>query len=232
MATERTERLKAGAPKDFAADLIEFTCEPAFGARSKRELELRMFELLYRERLDNVSVGAIADDLAIPRSRARTLLLETRSRVLADEPDAERKKRLRDALCSWSETPRMELEAGRLRFIIDDPYLRDSLKTHAYKEGVVIDGSFTGEIVSITWASWARLVASLLAKSDYDAAAQHFAAAIRKRVAKDDALTAKLRGDETDPTWLQQAAGVAGDQAPKLLGNLAIELGKKALIGV
>lgn len=45
---------------------------------------------------------------------------------------------------------------------MDDPYTRDLLKSHAYGAGIVIGGSFSGEIVSLRWPSYARLLDSLL----------------------------------------------------------------------
>src|SRR3954466_7030109 len=55
------------------------TRSPAFGAHSKREIELKVVELLYAHRLD-VTVGDVAAELAVTRSRARNLLLEARVR--------------------------------------------------------------------------------------------------------------------------------------------------------
>jgi hypothetical protein len=239
VAEDRIDRLIKMAGEDFAAEMIRFACEPALGARSKRELELKMFELLYGAGLDSASVGDVGRDLAIPRARARNLILDTRARSLANEDAAARARRLRDVLCSWPKTPKVELEAGRLRFVVDDPHVRDMLKSYAYDRGIVVDGSFSGEIVSMTWASWARMITSLLTEAEYKQAANAFATAIRKRIADDDNLeqkvkkdlTQQLKGDPTDPTWLQRAAGIARENAPGLLKDFAIRLATSAVAG-
>ena len=61
----------------IAVDLTYAICRPSFGSLSKRELEQRTFELLYDHRgADWSTLGGIADDLAISRTKARGLVLE------------------------------------------------------------------------------------------------------------------------------------------------------------
>ena len=59
---------------------------PSFGSRTKREIELKVFELLYGDRIaeGTVTVGDVAEELAVTRARARSLLLETRTRLAAE----------------------------------------------------------------------------------------------------------------------------------------------------
>ena len=35
--------------------------------------------------------------------------------------------------------------------VIDDPFLRDLLRNHAYESGIDIDTSFANEIVTLSW---------------------------------------------------------------------------------
>src|SRR4051812_43381915 len=49
----------------LAIDLTDFLCRPSFGARTKREIELETFGLLRSHRSDWITLGDIADDLAI-----------------------------------------------------------------------------------------------------------------------------------------------------------------------
>src|SRR4051812_7987979 len=56
----------------LAIDLTEFLCRPSFGARTKREIEIETFSLLRGHRVDWRTLGDIADDLAIARSKARS----------------------------------------------------------------------------------------------------------------------------------------------------------------
>ena len=67
-------------------DFAEWMRRPSFGSRTKREVELKVFELLYRDRIASgtVTVGDVAEELAVTRARARSLLLETRTRLAAE----------------------------------------------------------------------------------------------------------------------------------------------------
>ena len=69
-------------PGALFRELVEWSTRPSFGSHSKRELELKLFELLYRARLAEgpVSVARIAEELTTTRARARSLLLEVRNR--------------------------------------------------------------------------------------------------------------------------------------------------------
>src|SRR3954467_6328185 len=58
------------------------TRSPAFGAHSKREIELKAAELLYAHGRRGTG-GAVPAALAVTRSRARSLLLEARVRQAA-----------------------------------------------------------------------------------------------------------------------------------------------------
>jgi hypothetical protein len=39
---------------------------------------------------------------------------------------------------------------------VEDAHLRDLLKTHAYRSNVVLDASFSSEIVTIRWPAYER----------------------------------------------------------------------------
>lgn len=145
---------------ELAVDLTEFICRPAFGSRTKREIELRTFELLRRHRGDWARLGEIADDLAVSRSRARGLALDFEARRVGALPRGERRKLLRDFVEAW---PRLlvDYDAGELRLVIDDPFMRDLLKNFAYANGILINHSFAPEIQKFTWSAYAQLVRAL-----------------------------------------------------------------------
>ena len=84
-------------------DFAEWMRRPSFGSRTKREVELKVFELLYRDRIaeGTVTVGDVAEEMAVTRARARSLLLETRTR-LAGEPGApSREQQLAAFVLQW-----------------------------------------------------------------------------------------------------------------------------------
>src|SRR5215212_8142791 len=112
----------------IAVELTQAICRPSFGSLSKRELEQTTFRLLYEHRqADWVSLGEIADDLAISRTKARNLVLEYRARQTGRMKRGERLKLLRAEVLSW---PKRNVghKADELRIVVDDPFIRDLLK--------------------------------------------------------------------------------------------------------
>jgi hypothetical protein len=154
---------------------------PSFGSRTKREVELKVFELLYRDRIvaGTVTVGDVAEELAVTRARARSLLLETRTR-LAGEPGApSREQQLAAFVLQWPRRGSIERDGERLRVVVDDPFLRDLLQNFAYARELAVDLSFSREIVTLTWATYVALVRALAGEKGVDEALDVFAAEIR-----------------------------------------------------
>jgi hypothetical protein len=154
---------------------------PSFGSRTKREIELKVFELLYRDRIaeGTVTVGDVAAELAVTRARARTLLLETRTR-LAGEPGApSREQQLTAFVLQWPRRGTIERDGERLRIVVDDPFLRDLLQNFAYGRGLAVDLSFSREIVTLTWPTYVALLRALAGEKGVDQALETFAAEIR-----------------------------------------------------
>jgi hypothetical protein len=154
---------------------------PSFGSRTKREIELKVFALLYRDRIaeGTVTVGDVAAELAVTRARARTLLLETRTR-LAGEPGApSREQQLTAFVLQWPRRGTIERDGERLRIVVDDPFLRDLLQNFAYGRGLAVDLSFSREIVTLTWPTYVALLRALAGEKGVDQALETFAAEIR-----------------------------------------------------
>ena len=154
---------------------------PSFGSRAKREIELKVFELLYRHRIaeGTVTVGDVAEELAVTRARARSLLLETRTR-LAGEPGApSREQQLTAFVLQWPRRGTIEHDGERLRVVVDDPFLRDLLQNFAYGRGLAVDLSFSREIVTLTWPTYVALLRALAGEKGVDQALETFAAEIR-----------------------------------------------------
>jgi hypothetical protein len=178
------DKLTQEAKAEILDSFVEFAATPSFGAWSKRELELKLLSLLYDSELrgGELSVGAVAQDLTVTRSRARNLVLDARTRLLA-EP-AERDAALVKLLSRWPKEAQVEdAGGGRLRLVIDDPFVRDLLRNHAYAAGLTLDTSFASEIVSLRWSDYATLLASVLPEDEADEVAKDVGAAIRKELA-------------------------------------------------
>src|SRR6266545_7282104 len=106
-------------PSELFRELVDWMTRPSFGSRTKREIELKLFELLYRARLADgtVSVARAAEELTTTRSRAKSLLLEVRLR-LAAAPDAmPRRDVLARFVKQWPRAGRIEQEGTRLRMV-------------------------------------------------------------------------------------------------------------------
>jgi hypothetical protein len=126
-----------------------------------------------------VTVGDVAEELAVTRARARTLLLETRTR-LAGEPGApSREQQLAASVLQWPRRGTLERDGDRLRVVVDDPFLRDLLQNFAYGRGFAVDLSFAREIVTLTWPTYVALVRALAGEKGVDQALDIFAAEIR-----------------------------------------------------
>jgi hypothetical protein len=145
----------------IAVDLTYAICRPSFGSLSKRELEQLTFQLLYDHRgTDWSTLGEIADDLAISRTKARNLVLEYRARQTGRMKRGERLKLLRAEVLSW---PKRNVghKADELRIVVDDPFIRDLLKNFAYGRGILLDRSFSGEILTFDWRAYGQLLAGI-----------------------------------------------------------------------
>ena len=175
----------------IAVDLTYAICRPSFGSLSKRELEQLTFKLLYDHRGSEwATLGEIADDLAISRAKARNLVLEYRARQTGSMKRGERLKLLRSEVLSWPKRHVGQREA-QLRIVVDDPFIRDLLKNFAYGRGILLDHSFSGEILTFDWDAYGQLLAGIYESrggiSDEDA--RTVAADLRKQIVEAAAVS-------------------------------------------
>jgi hypothetical protein len=175
---------------------------PSFGSRTKREVELKVFELLYRDRIaqGTVTVGDVAEELAVTRARARSLLLEIRTRLAAEPGAPSREQQLAAFVLQWPRRGTIERDGERLRVVVDDPFLRDLLQNFAYGRGLAVDLSFAREIVTLTWPTYVSLVRALAGEKGVDQALDVFAAEIRAGLrdqAKEEREFRKLEQEKT-----------------------------------
>jgi hypothetical protein len=183
--------LNQDALAQIAVDLTYAICRPSFGSLSKRELEQLTFKLLYEHRsTDWTTLGEIADDLAISRTKARNLVLEYRARQTGAMERGERLRLLRAEVLSWPKRHVGQRE-DQLRVVVDDPFIRDLLKNFAYGRGILLDHSFSGEILTFDWDAYGQLLAGIyeseggVSKED----ARTMAADLRKQIVDAAAVT-------------------------------------------
>jgi hypothetical protein len=173
---------------------------PSFGSRTKREIELKVFELLYRQRITEgtVTVGDVAEEMAVTRARARSLLLETRTRLAAEPGAPSREQQLAAFVLQWPRRGTIERDGERLRVVVDDPFLRDLLQNFAYGRGLAVDLSFAREIVTLTWPTYVSLVRALAGEKGVDQALDVFAAEIRAGLRDQRSLERAFRSVEQE----------------------------------
>jgi hypothetical protein len=161
----------------FAESFIEFiTHDPAFGSKSKREIELKVFELLYG---------------------IRSLLLEARVRLARGLDAAGRKELLFQIVSRWP-LRQLDQDDDQLRVVVDDPFVRDLIRNYGYQASIPIDRSLSGEIVKLRWADYVKLMVAL-APTERDAtdAVKLAGTDLRKRILEDKQIANQFK-DELD----------------------------------
>lgn len=147
----------------------------------------------------------MAAELSITRARSRGLIVETRTRLL-DDP-TQRASALRDQLIRWSREAEIETENNRLRLVLDDPFLRDLVRNHAYTQGLLLDTSFASEIVSLRWTDYAKLLSTILDDRDAREVEKDVGAAIRQKIAGDEQARAEF--EKQLQKWRSDSSGAA-----------------------
>jgi hypothetical protein len=109
----------------------------------------------------------------------------------------QREQALRELLVKWPSDAEIEQTSGRLRLVVDDPFVRDLLKNHAYKEGLLLDTSFASEIISLRWLDYASLL--VVSEGDARELENTIGAEIRAKLADDQAAGADF--DEQLEKW-------------------------------
>ncbi len=212
---------------NLAVALTQFLCRPSFGARTKREIEFEIFALLRARREDWQTLGEIADDLAISRSRARGLVLEHRARVVGQSGPGARNKILREQIARW---PSQQIERDgedRLKIVIDDPFIRDLLRNFAYGHGILLDQSFASEVQTFSWDSYARLLIAFYAegttmtREDFLSLSAELRAQVRATAARNIASGVELDAQLNQLNKLAEKARKSKDEQRR---ELALEL--------
>ena len=130
--------------KALISDFFEFYTTPAFGARSKSEIDLKVFELL-RER------GDIDDDyynvsrkLKITPTRAKNLILNAKLRRESGNYD----EKFIDLLKNLKF--KISVNSNEIILLyVPDILFREHIKAILKQKGIIWDSSFNSEIVKI-----------------------------------------------------------------------------------
>lgn len=157
--------------RDALKRLLSAAVTPAFGALSKREIDIALFGAL-------CDVGAVAPDaslheistsLRITRSRASNLVFDRDMRRAQDQAGLD--ALVRTALSS----AKFAKDGNYVALEVENPIVREHLKHHLRRLGHLSDASFNSAIVRMTLEGAADVATALLPDDladDVDAALQ------------------------------------------------------------
>jgi hypothetical protein len=146
MATDiKAALLKPGNAAKFSASFIETYMSPAFGARSKSEIDLLVFTcLIEANAIDpEMPVYDIARTLNITPARARNLILNWQLRTTPQQGD------LRQAIAAALKKTRFSKDGTLLTFGVENPLLKEEITARLKKKGIFSDASFSKELVKL-----------------------------------------------------------------------------------
>lgn len=185
--------------KLFAEKFLSGYMKPAFGARSKTEIDLLVFEAL-------VVAGAIDPegpiyDLArtfnVPLAKARNLVMNWQLRTAGDEAA------LKTKLISALSAVRFAKDGTLLTFGVESPLVREDIVARLKRRGVFADASFSRELVRLPVEAFVDFLDDLI---DADTKA-----AVKARLVKDKQLP--------DKSFKALATGILSKLGEKVAGK-------------
>jgi hypothetical protein len=129
----------------FAAAFMPAYMSPAFGARSKTEIDLLVFASLIEAGAVDPEAPAydIARALNITPARVRNLVLNWQLRSMPAQAD------LRGAIVEALKKTRFSNDGKLLSFGVESPLLREDITARMKRKGVFPDASFSKELVKL-----------------------------------------------------------------------------------
>ena len=146
---------------EFAAMFLDGYLTPAFGARTKPEIDLLVLGCLIKAKA--VDPGAPLYDLAralnITPSKVRALILNWQLRSTEREVD------LRQALAAAVVKTRFAKDGALLTFGIENPLLRAEVEARLKRKGVFADASFSREIIRMPVEAFVEFLDDIVEES-------------------------------------------------------------------
>ena len=136
---------KSGAAAKFANAFVPAYLSPAFGSRSKSEIDLLVFSCLIEAGVVTIDGPEydIARALNITPTRVRTLILNYQLRSTPPELDLQK-----DIVAALKKT-RYSNDGKLLTFGVESPLLREEIAARLKRKGVFPDASFSKELVKL-----------------------------------------------------------------------------------
>jgi hypothetical protein len=136
---------KPGNAAKFAGSFVDAYTSPAFGARSKSEIDLLVFACLIEANAvdPEAPIYEIARALNITPARVRSLILNWQLRTTPKQSD------LRPAMVTALKKTRFTKDGTMLTFGIESPLLKEAINDRLKQKGVFSDASFSKELIRL-----------------------------------------------------------------------------------
>jgi hypothetical protein len=204
VASDASER--ASLLGDFLRDY----CAPTFGGRSKREIDLLVFQLLIQTKQIDLadSQQSISRSLRIPIGKVKSLIYDAQLRD--DQYDD---NWFRAEILKTLRTSRLNVGKGgsHIKLAIDNPLLRKEFEYRVKKLSGLADYSFNSDILKLDFEIYALIIREII---DDPTEQSKLEAAIRAAINLKDSQT--LSWKELVNEFLKGAARGAGGQAVDL----------------
>ena len=195
----------------FASAFLEAYLDPAFGAKSKSEVDLLVFSSLIDAGLLNSDspIYELSRALNITPARVRALLFnwQLRSDVFRDS--------LKERLVTALQRTRFAKDGTHLSFGIESPILREEVIARLKERGVFPDASFSREIVRMPVEAFVEFLDDLVDDKTK--------AAFKKTLVKD--------GLAPDTSFKAITVGVLGKLSEKIIGEAGDAVAKEIVGG-
>jgi hypothetical protein len=207
----------------FAAAFMPAYMSPAFGARSKTEIDLLVFASLIEAGAVDPEAPAydIARALNITPARVRTLVLNWQLRSMPAQAD------LRSAIVEALKKTRFSNDGKLLTFGIESPLLREDVTARLKRKGVFPDASFSKELVKLPAEAFVEFLDEIV---DEETKKQVKAALVKDKQIPDTSFKALATGVLV--TLGKKAAGEAGGALADKIAKPAAEKAVSFLMGL
>jgi len=214
---------KPASAARFTSAFIAAYISPAFGARSKSEIDLLVFSCL-------IEAGAIdpqapeydiARALNITPARARNLILNWQLRSTPPEND------LRGAIVEALKKTRFSNDGKLLTFGVESPLLKEEITARLKRKGVFPDASFSKELVKLPADAFVEFLDEIV---DDETKKQVRATLVKDKQIPDTSFKALATG--VLMALGKKAAGEAGGALAEKLAKPAGEKAASFLIGL
>ena len=154
---EIEELLPEDRLSEFASEFIREFLKDGFGTATKRSTDLHVFHLLEKiGNLDSLDNTKLSHLFQITEARVKSYRYESKLRFPPEE-----KKYIERRILWCLAKSEFDGDAKRIKFIVEDPYVRKALAAESKRLGGVPDSSFNSEIVFLRTDQLLALITKL-----------------------------------------------------------------------